>query len=71
VATVARYSGCSAFDSSTRRRRVARTAISTLSAQAEAPSYMEALAASIPVSWQTNVWYSKIACSVPWLISGW
>jgi hypothetical protein len=24
-----------------------------------------------PVSSQIAVWYSKIACSVPWLISGW
>ena len=25
----------------------------------------------MPVSSQITVWYSKIACSVPWLISGW
>jgi len=36
---------------STRRRLVRRTAISAASAQAEAPSYIEALATSIPVSW--------------------
>ena len=41
------------------------------SAVADAPSYMEALLTSIPVSWQTRVWYSNSACSVPWEISGW
>ena len=25
----------------------------------------------MPVSSQIAVWYSKIACSTPWLISGW
>ena len=25
----------------------------------------------MPVSSQITVWYSKIACSTPWLISGW
>ena len=35
------------------------------------PSYPDAFDTSIPVSSQMTVWYSKIACSVPWLISGW
>ena len=48
-----------------------RCAISTASTTAVAPSYSEALATSISVSWQTYVWNSKIACSVPWLTSGW
>ena len=35
------------------------------------PSYMEAFATSIPVSWQTSVWNSNMYCSVPCEISGW
>ena len=35
------------------------------------PSYPEAFDTSIPVSSQIAVWYSKIAWSTPWLISGW
>ena len=35
------------------------------------PSYPDAFDTSIPVSSQIAVWYSKIACSTPWLISGW
>ena len=41
------------------------------SAVAEAPSYKDAFETSIPVSWQIRVWYSNMAWSVPWLISGW
>ena len=52
-------------------RPVMRAAIIAASGTAVEPSYIEALATSIPVSWQTSVWNSKIACSVPWLISGW
>ena len=48
-----------------------RSAISTASAVADAPSYMLALATSRPNSIATSVWNSKIACSVPWLTSGW
>ena len=51
------------------RRRVIRIAISAASAAAEAPSYMEALATSTPVSEAIMVCHSKIACRVPWLIS--
>jgi len=25
----------------------------------------------VPMTWAAMVWYSKIACKVPWLISGW
>ena len=35
------------------------------------PSYMEALATSMPVNWQIMVWNSKIAVSVPCAISAW
>ena len=35
------------------------------------PSYPDAFETSIPVSSQIAVWYSKIACRTPWLISGW
>ena len=35
------------------------------------PSYPDAFETSMPVSSQMTVWYSKIACSTPWLISGW
>ena len=48
-----------------------RSAMSTASAVAEAPSYMLALATSRSNSMATSVWNSKIACSVPWLTSGW
>ena len=51
-------------------RPVTRRAISTASAAAEAPSYIEALATPSPKSSQTIVWNSKIACSVPCEISG-
>ena len=40
------------------------------SAEAVEPSYMEALATSMPVSSQIIVWNSKIDCSVPCAISG-
>ena len=51
--------------------RVERRAMSTASAAALAPSYMLALATSMPSSWQTSVWNSKTACSVPCEYSGW
>ena len=35
------------------------------------PSYIEALATSIPVKAATWVWNSNRYCSVPWAISGW
>ena len=41
------------------------------SARALAPSYMPALAASMPVSSQVMDWSSNIVWRVPWLISGW
>ena len=41
------------------------------STNAVAPSYMLALATSMPVSSQIIVWNSNMACSVPWLTSGW
>ena len=52
-------------------RPVRRPAINTASAQAVAPSYMEALAISIPVIMATMVWNSNTDCSVPCEISGW
>ena len=60
-----RYSGWTARATTTSDRPVIRWAMRMASAVAEAPSYMEALLTSIPVSWQTRVWYSKSACSVP------
>ena len=41
-------------------RPVMRTAIMAASGTAVEPSYMEALATSMPVSWQIMVWNSKI-----------
>ena len=41
------------------------------SATAVAPSYSDALETSMPASSAIRVWYSKIACSVPWLASAW
>jgi hypothetical protein len=52
-------------------RRVRRIAMSAASAAAEAPSYIDAFDTSSPVRAQIMVCHSKIACSVPWLISGW
>jgi len=48
-----------------------RTAISSASASAEAPSYMEALLTSMPVSAVIMLWNSYSSCSVPWLASAW
>ncbi len=45
-------------------------AIRHASAATVVPSYPEALETSIPVSSHITVWYSKIACKMPWLISG-
>ena len=52
-------------------RPVTRTAIITASAAPVEPSYMLALATSMPVSSAIMVWNSKIACSVPCVISAW
>jgi hypothetical protein len=41
------------------------------SADALAPSYMDAFATSTPSSDAAMVWNSKIDCSVPWLTSDW
>ena len=67
-----RYCGCSerATRTAPRLGRM-RFAISTASAVAEAPSYMLALATSKPNRPATRDWNSNIACSVPWLTSGW
>ena len=54
-----------------RDRPVTAQAIRHASASADAPSYMPALATSMPVSSQTSDWNSKVACRVPWLTSGW
>ena len=47
------------------------TAMKMASTAAVAPSYMEALVQSMPVSSQMWLWYSKIYCKVPCEISGW
>jgi hypothetical protein len=52
-------------------RPVTRTAIITASAAPVEPSYMLALATSMPVSSAIMVWNSKMACSVPCVISAW
>ena len=66
-----RYSGCTVLATRTPVRWVMRTAMDTDSAAPVEPSYMEALAISMPVSSQIMVWNSKMACSVPWVISAW
>jgi hypothetical protein len=43
--------------------------ISAASGTAVDPSYIDALATSMPVSWQIIVWNSKIVVSVPCEIS--
>ena len=52
------------------RRPVIAAAIRQASARALAPSYMPALATSMPSSSQTSDWNSKAVWSVPWLTSG-
>ena len=52
-------------------RFVTRAAMSAASTNAVAPSYIDALETSMPVSAQIIDWYSKIACSVPCETSGW
>ncbi len=69
--STSRYSGCTERAISTRFLPVERTAIKTASGTAVEPSYMEALATSMPVSWQIMVWNSKMAVSVPCEISAW
>jgi len=58
VASVRRHSGWTDRDTSTRWRLVSRHAISAASTSAVAPSYMLALATSIPVRAHTIDWYS-------------
>ena len=48
-----------------------RSAISAASAVADAPSYIDAFETSRPVRPAIIVCHSKMACSVPWLISAW
>ena len=57
---VLRYAGCSDSGTSTRRGPffALRSAISTASAAAVAPSYIEALLMSMPVRRVIIVWYS-------------
>ena len=50
---------------------MARTAIMAASGTAVEPSYIDALATSMPVSWHIMVWNSKMAVSVPCEISAW
>ncbi len=48
-----------------------RIAIMAASGTAVDPSYIDALATSIPVSWHIIVWNSKIVIRVPCEISAW
>ena len=52
-------------------RPVIRMAIMAASGTAVDPSYIDALATSMPVNWQIMVWNSKIEVSVPCEISAW
>ena len=70
--SVVRYSGWIVFETTTLVRFfVSRSAIRTASTSAEAPSYTEAFATSIPVRRATCDWNSQIAVSVPCETSGW
>ena len=59
------------LEGTARLRRVIRAAIAIASQQAVEPSYIEALATSVPNSRATWVWNSNSTCSVPCAISGW
>ncbi len=51
-------------------RLLMRTVMRTASPRAEAQSYIDELATSMPVSSHIMLWYSNRACSMPWEISG-
>ena len=71
VLTTWRTCGFSVSASTTFERPLVCFATKHASAATVVPSYPDAFDTSIPVSSQITVWYSKIACSTPWLISGW
>ena len=71
VFTTWRTCGLTASASTTFVRPVWLRAMKHASAATVQPSYPDALETSMPVSSQIAVWYSKIAWSTPWLISGW
>jgi hypothetical protein len=66
-----RYSGWTERATTALWRPVTRTAIMRASAAPVDPSYMLALATSMPVSSAIMVWNSKMAWRVPWVISAW
>ena len=68
VRTTSITCGCTAAEMTT-RERFRDWHMKTASAIAVAPSYTDAFDTSIPVSSQIIVWYSKIDCKIPWLIS--
>ena len=71
VVSTWRYSGCTPAETTMAPpgRLLCAAARMAASASAVAPSYMEALLTSRPVSSQIAVWYSKMVCSTPWLRS--
>ena len=71
VAMTSRQWGWTPRETQTPWRPVAATDRFTASTHADAPSYSEALATSIPVSRHTRVWYSNRAWRTPWATSGW
>ncbi len=71
VSTTRMTASVSVPESTTRLRFFAEATIMNIaSAVAVAPSYMEALVASIPVSSLIMLWYSNMYWSVPCEISG-
>ena len=67
-----RYSGCTPAETTTFVFFfVRRSAMSTASTKADAPSYIEAFATSMPVRSAMCVWNSQIAVSVPCATSAW
>ena len=64
-------SGCTVLETIMVFLFVFSIAITEASTAAVAPSYIDEFETSIPVKLQIIVWYSKTACKVPWLISGW
>ena len=71
VRSASRECGWTPRETTNRPRSFVRLATYPAAATALGPSYTEAFETGRPVSSEIAVWYSNIACSPPWEISGW